>query len=312
MLLSTALLRDLERRVARGHSSRTVLAIRNDIRAFLSWLERTAQVTETGQLQSAHITQWLLWLRSRPTKKGLPLKLVSIFSYIDRIKTFCQQLVREGLVSNQVLDAFGRIVRPLLLPKPTPAHDRIRTLLRSMPVDTPVRRMLRTIAEVLYTSGIRPCELLAMNVDDLNLEYSMAKVIGKGRRERMVPLGATAVRLLETYLQGVRPLFLLSPTEPALWLSTNGRRYAYSSLYSSLKRLLPSNFGVQLTCYTFRRACATEMIRSGASVWAVKELLGHEDLEKLKHYVQLTIHDLKKTHARCHPRDRLNEEGERK
>ncbi len=298
--------RELARRVSRGESRWTVSAIKYSVGQFVRWLAEAVQVTEAGQFQPEHIEQWLLWLRTRRLRTGLPLTPFAIAGSIDRVKSFCQQLVKAGVIGARILDSFGNIRRPQLLPKPTPSHVEIRGILRAMPVDTPKRQMVRTIAEVLYTSAMRPCELLALDVGDLDLERGLAKVMGKGRRERMVPLGKTATRMLESYIQAVRPLFLREQGERAVWLtSMTGRRLSYATLKAALHRSVPGETCGRITCYTFRRACATELIRSGASVWAVKELLGHDDLEKLKHYVQLTINDLKKTHARCHPRDKI-------
>ena len=301
-------LSDLEvtRRQALGASRAALDSHRVAVRQFLRWLERTAQATELTQLQPEHIGQWLLALRSYRTSAGLPLKTITIISRHRQVKTFCRQLVREGRLSRLILDAFVSIRPPHLLPRPTPVHAQVRRFLHALPTDTPHRHMLRTIAEVLYSSGMRPSELLALNVVDVDFDRGLVKVMGKGQRERMVPLGRTAARLLESYIQGVRPLLLRDPAEHALWLNSIGHRLAYRILMETLHRpMLAKEGSPRVTCYTFRRACATEMIRSGASMWAVKELLGHEDLEKLKHYVQLTINDLKKTHARCHPRDRL-------
>jgi integrase/recombinase XerD len=139
----------------------------------------------------------------------------------------------------------------------------------------------------------------------VDLTHGLAKLMGKGKKERMVPIGRTAARFVETYILAIRPLLLCDPAEHALWLNSHGRRLTYHALLFGLHRPLPDQPAQRVTCYTFRRACATELIRSGASIWAVKELLGHEDLDKLKHYVQLNLDDLKKTHAQCHPRDRL-------
>lgn len=296
---------DLARRKLQGASRLALEGYRTPVRQFLRWLEQTRQVTTPAQLQPDHIEQWMLALRNRRTREGLPIKLVTIIGKRRVVKAFCRQLIREGRISRLMLDAFPSIRQPLLLPKPTPVHAQVRKFLRGLPTDTPRRYMLRAIAELLYTSGIRPCELLALDVADVDLTRGMARVMGKGQKERMVPVGRTAVRFLETYIQAIRPLLLRDPAEHALWLNTHGRRLTYHALLFGLHRPLPDQPTRRVTCYTFRRACATELIRSDASVWAVKELLGHEDLDKLQHYVQLNIDDLKKTHARCHPRDML-------
>lgn len=129
---------------------------------------------------------------------------------------------------------------------------------------------------------------------------------GKGDKWRIVPLGRTAVRLLEGDLKGIRPLRLREPGERAIWLGRTGRRLAYHVFRRQLAELVgDAGLPVVVTAHTFRRSCATELVRGGANLWHVKDLLGHENLETLKHCTLLTIVDLKMTHARCHPRERL-------
>jgi site-specific recombinase XerD len=121
----------------------------------------------------------------------------------------------------------------------------------------------------------------------------------------MVPIGHTAHRYLETYIKAIRPFLLRDRAEMALFLNARGVRYSYSSLQVYVQNFMRQfDFDERITAHTFRRSCATEMIRSGANVYHVKELLGHETLRTLHHYLKLTIADLKRTHEKCHPRER--------
>lgn len=120
-----------------------------------------------------------------------------------------------------------------------------------------------------------------------------------------MPIGKTALRLVTSYLRGVRPFLARDAGERALWLTRAGHRLPYHTLLKRVRHhgerlALP----VAITPHTFRRSCTTELIRGGANLWHVKELLGHEHLDTLQHYAKLTIADLKKTHTRCHPRER--------
>ncbi len=143
------------------------------------------------------------------------------------------------------------------------------------------------------------------DVADVDLTHATAIVTGKGNKQRVVPVGKTALRLVTSYLRGVRPFLVRDAAERALWLTRAGARLPYHTLLKRVRlhgdRLaLP----VAVTPHTFRRSCTTELIRGGANLWHVKELLGHEHLDTLQHYAKLTIADLKKTHAKCHPRER--------
>ncbi len=113
------------------------------------------------------------------------------------------------------------------------------------------------------------------------------------------------MRLLESYLRGIRPFLVPDANERALWLDAHGERLRYHTLWRCMHRQVGRLYlPVAVTPHTFRRRCTTELIRGGANLWHVKELLGHEHLDRLQHYAKLTITDLKKTHAKCHPRER--------
>ena len=119
----------------------------------------------------------------------------------------------------------------------------------------------------------------------------------------MVPIGATALRYLESYLKAIRPLWKNSTQTEALFLSTRGLRLSRPGFAAVVDR----HFGkasVRVTPHTFRRSCTTELVRSNANLYHVKEFLGHESLASLKPYTRLTILDVKRMHAKCHPRGR--------
>jgi len=129
-------------------------------------------------------------------------------------------------------------------------------------------------------------------------------VTGKGDKQRVVPIGRTALRHLETYLAAIRPYLLCDRTQTALFLNHKGARLKYKAFLKCVHIHSRRMGYTDVTPHTFRRSCTTELIRGGANMYHVKELLGHESLDTLKHYTKLTINDLKKTHEKCHPRER--------
>ena len=276
------------------------------IRRFIQWLEARTNITTPDQLTVQAIMHWRQSLSDRRHHRtGLPLKPQSIRHETMRIRIFLVGLVRSGHLPQRVLAMFPKERNRRILPQYTPDHKTVRRYLRSLPDGTPRACMLRVIAELLYTTAMRPSEALSMDVDDIDFENGLVRVMGKGRKERMLPFGRTARRLLTSYLEGIRPLLLRDPQQRALWLNSLGGRLNYHALLYGLHNKVASADGGRFTCYSFRRACATEMIRADASLWMVKLLLGHGSYESIQHYVNLTVMDLQKTHARCHPRDQM-------
>jgi site-specific recombinase XerD len=154
-----------------------------------------------------------------------------------------------------------------------------------------------------YSTAARPCELLGLDVANVDLSLGLVRVLGKGDKERILPIGRTAQKVLVDYLRASRPLLLRHSGATALWLNDRGGRLGYDSLFKLMQQVIVPLSSQKVTWYDFRRSCATELARGGASLWAIKELLGHDRLETVRHYVHFTLDDLRRAHARCHPRN---------
>ena len=276
-----------------------------NIRRTLRWLETTHGVVRAEQITPQHLDGWFRHISARRTRKGLPLKITSVSKQLQCDRVFVQWMEKTGVVPVGLHEALPSVKVPDLLPTSVLDHTKMVRLLDGLEKLTPEGHRRKAMLETLYSSGIRIAELLTMNTDSIDLDKSLARVMGKGSKESVVPIGATARRLVENYLKGIRPLLLREPGEMALWLDRFGERMPYHTFRRDLLAgVAESGLKQPITAHTFRRSCATELIRSGASLWHVKDLLGHSSVETLKHYVRLTIVDLKKTHAKCHPRER--------
>jgi len=295
-------------------SAHTLRAIRYNVTAFLDWLAGH-RISGPDQLRRAHLAAWLTRLQERRTTRGLPLKPKSINKKIENVRGFLNHLAAEGLIPAALAASLEYVKEPRLLPTSVMTHDQVRKLLRSIRTDSTTGYRDRAMLELLYSTGIRVGELLALDVARIDLRNATAVVYGKGRKERAVPIGKTALRHTESYLTAVRP-FLARCGPPgedrpadddreALFLDTQGKRLPYHVFRRLVRKYADAvGISVNVTPHTFRRSCTTELLRSGANMYHVKDLLGHESLETLKHYAKLTITDLRATHRKCHPRER--------
>lgn len=275
------------------------------LRSWLRWLQAGHGVVTPDRLRPVHLESWLRHLLAWRTPKGLPLKPATVNTRLSAARGFLRWLGKRGIVPVHLGDAIEYVREPRLLPKSILEHTEVRRLLTRIDTSCPTGIRDRAMLEVLYTTGIRANELVTLRLSSVDWDQATALVLGKGNKERVVPLGKTALRWLENYVKGVRPFWIRDVTENALWLTGRGQKIGYESLLKMVHRQarrggLPET----VTPHSFRRSCTTELIRSGANLWHVKELLGHESLETLEHYARLTINDLKKTHAKCHPRER--------
>lgn len=299
----------LEHRRLLHYSSRSITGLYYDVRLFLRWLELAQVVVTPAELRAPHLRQYLQHLLERANRLDQPLKPRSVNKFMDSARHFLRYLVEHGHLPKTWPDLLERIKEPKHLPTSVLTHEQVKTLLACVDTTTNLGYRNRTMLELIYSAGLRAGELLGLNIGDLDLPNATALVTGKGDKQRVVPVGRTALRYLETYLRAVRPFLLKkNPAEPALFLNQWGGRM----IYTTFRRMVQSYaqraaLSVHVTTHTFRRSCATEMLRGGANMYHVKELLGHERLDTLKHYVRLTITDLKKTHAACHPREKKHD-----
>lgn len=273
-------------------------------RACLRWLRAERGVETAERLRREDLEAWLLYQVTRRTARGLSLKPRSVNKQIEAVRVFLGWLGERGVVPSVLVAVLEYVREPQLLPVSVLQHAQVKQLAAGVDTGSAEGVRDRALLELLYSTGLRSAEALGLDVGDVDLSQATAHVLGKGGKERVVPIGKTALRFLESYLRGVRP-YLVRGAEVALWVGRDGKRMSYPALWRRVRKYAgKEDFGVTVTPHTFRRSCTTELIRAGANLWHIKELLGHENLDTLQHYARLTITDLKKTHAKCHPRER--------
>ena len=303
--LASLLANHLERGQGRRLSPRTLRTRQYQVGVFLRWLGTTHAVTTADGLRACHIEAWQRHLTLQPSPRGLPLKPRTINKNLQSLRSFFQDLADQGLVPSEIPKAVATVREPRLLPTSVLHHDEVQRLLSSVDTLGIEGARDRAMLELLYSAGLRAAEILGLGLGDIDWANATALVTGKGAKQRVVPIGRTALARLEHYVRSVRPFFLRGAGEEALFLDRRGQRMPYHTFRRMvLFHAGRLGFRVDVTPHTFRRSCTTELIRGGANLYHVKELLGHESLETLKHYTRLTIEDLKETHARCHPRER--------
>ncbi len=287
-------------------SPHTIARIKTALRIFVEYLEEEHRIRTPDALAFRHIEAFQSHLSARLTKSGFPLKPRTINSVVKGVRPFLEMLYEHGLLRRQLARHLHYVKVPDLLPTSILTHAQVKQLVRKIDTTTPAGIRDRAAIELMYSSGIRIGELEALTLQDLDLDRGVARVIGKGRKERYVPIGKTALKWLSSYIRGVRPFALLGDRQcEAVFINQAGRPLSQHTLRDRVRdygRQL--GLEIRITPHTFRRSCTTEMIKSNANLYHVKELLGHKSFDTLNHYARLDITDLRKTHARCHPREK--------
>jgi len=286
-------------------SPHTIARQRSALKVFIEFLDEHHRVLTPDTLLLEHIHSFQSHLSQRLTKSGMPLKPATINSIIKAVRPYLEMLHEQGYLRRVLSKHLKYIREPKLLPTSVLTHAQVRKLMRKINTNTSVGICDRAAIELLYSSGIRIGELEDLRLQDIDLERGVARVIGKGRKERYVPIGKTALKWLASYIRGVRPFMLQGNSTDAVFVNAHGNPLSQHTLRDRVRAYgRQLGLDIPITPHTFRRSCTSEMIKSNANLYHVKQLLGHESFETLNHYAKLDIKDLQKTHEKCHPRER--------
>jgi integrase/recombinase XerC len=280
----------------RRASRHTVAAYRRDLGQLTTFMvEKRGGEVPAGKIDVFLLRQWL----------GTVARVVappSVARKIAAIKAFFRYLHHRGLIARDPASdlASPKVRRPL----PTfLGVDAAREVMESSDRQEPIGKRDRAVLEVLYGSGLRVSELSNLDIGDVDLKQGSARVLGKGNKERVVPLGRAAIVSLEAYLE-VRTLLPRgrSPHPRALFLSVRGARLGARQV-----QLLVHRYGAlgagrgDLHPHALRHTCATHMLEGGADLRAIQEMLGHASLATTQRYTHVSLDQLMKVYDGAHP-----------
>ena len=282
--------------VERNLSPRTVDAYLRDLHQFDDFLrEQHADLSRHPErLELLVFRQYLAQLHKSCSRTSIARKL-------SALKMFFRFLVREGVIADSPVDSLATPRREQYLPRVLSA-EQVGYLLDNSP---PGRELLvlrdLAIFELLYSCGLRVGELTGLDVGSIDLPGRQARVLGKGRRERLLPIGKQACRALRGYLDlrgDCRP-------QDPLFLNQRGGRLTVRSVQRNLKsRLLQLGLSAEVTPHALRHSFATHLLDAGADLRAIQELLGHASLSTTQRYTKVSFAHLAEVYDQAHPRSR--------
>jgi integrase/recombinase XerD len=278
----------------RGLSPNTLAAYRADLTALERWLEE-----HEIDLSAAHRGDILSFMASRVQAGARPR---STARQLSSFRRFFRHLVREGALRE---DPTAQIAMPKVgrsLPRSL-TEEEVEALLAAPAVSDPLGHRDRTMLEVLYATGLRVSELVNLSLAQVNLNQGVLRIVGKGDRERLIPLGEEAVQWVQQFLQGPRVEILLERQTDFLFPTRRGDRMTRQAFWHIIKRYA-RKAGVQkdLSPHTLRHAFATHLLNHGADLRVVQMLLGHSDLSTTQIYTHVARERLKDLHSQHHPR----------
>jgi integrase/recombinase XerD len=292
--------------VERGLAPNTVSSYRRDLRRYVAFLGER-DVGDVADVQPSDVSEFLMRLREGDPEHP-PLSSGSAARTIVAVRGFHKFAVREGLSATDPAATVKPPAPPKRLPKALPINDVVSILEAAGAAGTTLALRDRALLEVLYGTGARISEAVGLDVDDLDLEQRAVRLVGKGGKERIVPLGSYAAQAVHAYLVRGRPELASASASgrgggPAVFLNSRGGRLSRQSAWAVLGKAA-DRAGVtsDVSPHTLRHSFATHLLDGGADVRVVQELLGHASVTTTQVYTLVTVDKLREVYVTSHPR----------
>ena len=281
----------------KSHALNTQLINRIALESFAAWMEKNHPGIEPGLIVKEHLRSFL---RAQRTEKRLAPSSMKII--VVALRHFFGHLKREGLIGHDLSAALDLPRLDRLLPEML-SEAEVDLLLSVELSDTPLGLRDRAMLEVLYASGLRAGEIVGLRLENYLREEGLLRVIGKGNRERVMPVGKKAVDALDRWLSRGRPLLVKAKTGGDIFLGAHGRKLTTARVWQIVQEMARlAGLEKKIWPHLLRHSFATHLLSHGADLRAIQEMLGHASLATTQVYTHVDQARLKQIHRQFHPR----------
>lgn len=282
--------------VERGLSQNTLEAYERDLTNYINFLQENEKVTDVKEINRYMILRFIYSLKDDGKAQS------TISRHVSSIRAFHHFLLREGYVKN---DPTLHIEMPRpekKLPKVLSTSE-VEALLSTSVKNPQLSLRNKAMLEVLYATGLRVSELVELTLSDIHLQMGFLRCIGKGNKERIVPLGSVAIETLKKYIDEARPILMKKKHHDILFVNHHGNPMSRQGFWKIIKKLAKqANIKKELTPHTLRHSFATHLLENGADLRSVQEMLGHADISTTQIYTHVTKTRMKEVYEKFHPR----------
>lgn len=286
--------------IERGLSQNTIISYNNDIMQYSDYLRDTIQLTDINLIKRDHIIEFISHLHD------INLKSKSISRKISAIKMFHKFLFLNNYISENVSSFIEQPKLKKSLPEVLSTQE-IDALLNSFTEETAIDLRNKTMVELMYSTGLRVSELVNLNIEDIHLSMGFLKCRGKGNKERIIPIGEVAIKILEKYLTYARGKLNLHYDNQVLFLNRNGLRITRQVFWRILKTQANKiNLTRNLSPHKLRHSFATHLLENQVDIRYIQELLGHSDISTTQIYTHVNSKRLNNVINDFHPRKNIH------
>ena len=285
------------------HTQRTYAAL---LQKFVAWAGEQG-VKDWGSVEWKHLMAFLQYERDRPaanqpSESNRRLSSESLYLEIAALRSFYRFATKEKLLPANIAENLSLPRRWKRLPKALTNSEIEKLLLPEKP-ETPQSLCDQAVLELAYASGLRLAELRGVRLEQLHLDGGFINVIGKGNKERVVPLGRKAVAAVQRYLDAGRPQLVNARSPANLFLTKRGTPFAAVTLWLRIKqRVRRAGIERNVTPHMLRHSFATHLLENGADLRVIQELLGHATISTTEVYTHVAGNRLREIHRKFHPR----------
>jgi integrase/recombinase XerD len=290
----------------RGQSEQTQKTYAGLLLNFVAWAEGRGlndwALVKLSDLMAFLEQERTRALKNQPAGAGRKLSSESLYLQIAALRAFYNFAESEKFLPQNIAENLSLPRRWKRLPKSL-SNSEIDHLLQPEKPETPARLCDQAVLELAYASGLRLAELRGARLEHLHLEAGFLTVIGKGNKERVVPVGRKAIAAINRYLEAGRPKLLRSKSPANLFLNRRGLPFAASTMWTRIKRRVRrAEIGRNVTPHALRHSFATHLLEHGADLRVIQELLGHANISTTEVYTHVTTSRLRDIHRQFHPR----------
>lgn len=308
-----ALWRDsyLEQLAARNYSEGTIEGRRDSIKVFLNWCAER-DLSRASQITRPILEAYQRWLWKYRKADGKPLGWSTQRQRVSTLKDWFKWMTKQNVLMHNPASEIELPRMEKRLPGAALTAAQVEALLAVPNVADPLGLRDRAMLELFYSCGLRRTELCRLELPDFNADRRTLHIRrGKGKKDRVVPVGERAVQWIEKYLTQVRPRLCLDTRVAAVFLTGYGGPFNPDVVSRMVSKLMEAaGLSGKGSCHMLRHTCATHMLEGGADIRFIQQLLGHEKLETTAIYTEVNIRHLQDVHARCHPTGRLASDPE--
>lgn len=280
----------------RGLSDNYQLSTRSSLELFAKWTAEAKRAAVWSAVTPEQIGEFLGWRK----KGGAAAATIRLHAVALRI--FFRFLVQRKMLEVDPTEFLGVPKVERYLPETLSAPE-VTRLIQAAAGGTPLERRDRAIVELLYASGLRVSELCSARLENLDLEHGFIRVVGKGNKQRLVPVGSGARQALERYLSSGRPALVGAKTGGEVFLSVRGRKLTNQRIWQLLGELAArAGLEKDVHPHMLRHSFATHLLQGGADLRIIQELLGHADISTTQVYTHVDARGLQSAHRQFHPR----------